>query len=90
MGDHIITMGAVGMVVGTFADFELQTSNFLLQTQVTAIACTNSHAQSVVQRTTARDLPAEHQHLTDASRESETATSNPIRACLQKRGRTRL
>ena len=44
MADHVITMGAVGMVVGTFADFELQTSNFLLQTLVSAIACTNSSA----------------------------------------------
>ena len=36
-----------------------------------------SHAQSVVMRTTARDLVAEHQHLTNAGGESETATNNP-------------
>ena len=36
-----------------------------------------SHAQSVVMRTTARDLVAEHQHLKDAGGESKTATNNP-------------
>ena len=35
-----------------------------------------SHAQSVVMRTTVRDLVAEHQHLTNAGGESETATNN--------------
>ena len=49
-----------------------------------------SHAQSVVMRTTARDLPAEDQHLTDAGGESETATSNPFNATLEIQRRARL
>ena len=44
MGHHFITRSAVGMVVGTFAGIELKIPNFLLQTQVSAIACTNSSA----------------------------------------------
>ena len=41
------------------------------------ILSSRSHAQSVVMRTTARDLVAEHQHLLDAGAESKTARNNP-------------